>query len=241
LSGNIDNNYTTMKKLYVFFALQFFFAPLIFNMGGTQCSAQCPDGLIIIVRTATVTDATVGESNGSLCACKVAGGATPYTYAWGPTGGTDLCANNLSAGTYNMKVTDNNGCTVESSYNVASVPQSVRGGQPPYTYIWSNGQSGASATGMSVGTYTLVVNDNNKIPKEFVKTTIIEKYLSYILLLFTVLLVMLFTRLDRKYHTAPTKPLNTARWTIALILALVFLCLIISMFLLNPRGAGIEI
>ena len=39
------------------------------------------------------------------------GGTGPFSYFWSPTGGTSSTANNLSAGTYNVTVTDASGCT----------------------------------------------------------------------------------------------------------------------------------
>lgn len=37
----------------------------------------------------------------------------------------------------------------------------VTGGQAPYTYAWSDGQSSQTATGLAPGTYTVTVTDNN--------------------------------------------------------------------------------
>ena len=42
-----------------------------------------------------------------------------------------------------------------------SASLSVVGGQPPYTYTWSNGASTATATGLTVGSYSVTVTDAN--------------------------------------------------------------------------------
>lgn len=38
---------------------------------------------------------------------------------------------------------------------------SVSGGTPPYAYLWNNGQTGSTATGLGFGTYIVVVKDAN--------------------------------------------------------------------------------
>ncbi|MES2703897.1 MAG: gliding motility-associated C-terminal domain-containing protein [Bacteroidota bacterium] len=47
-------------------------------------------------------------------ACTMGGGTAPYTYIWS-TGGTTRDLQNLPAGRYALKVTDNNGCVVEAN------------------------------------------------------------------------------------------------------------------------------
>ncbi|PIX36365.1 MAG: hypothetical protein COZ59_01485, partial [Bacteroidetes bacterium CG_4_8_14_3_um_filter_31_14] len=55
-----------------------------------------------------------GGTNGS--ATVVASGGTPaYTYSWNPSGQTTSVATNLPAGTYNVTVTDANGCVANAS------------------------------------------------------------------------------------------------------------------------------
>lgn len=92
--------------------------------------------------------------------------------------------NNLTAGTYYMVVLDVGGCTgrtntfvVEPStnldYGLYVVPNSSCGngplgkifvtgqtGTPPYSYIWSNGQTSSSITGLTSGLYSVNVTDS---------------------------------------------------------------------------------
>ena len=58
---------------------------------------------------ATVTDcSSFGASDGAIDAT-VSGGASPYTYAWS-NGASTEDVTNLASGTYNLTVTDANGC-----------------------------------------------------------------------------------------------------------------------------------
>jgi hypothetical protein len=113
------------------------------------------------------------------------GGTGAYTYSWSPSGGTADTANGLSAGTYTATVTDANGCTatqtftiteptaiitsVSSQTNVScfsgtngSATVTATGGTPGYTYSWSpSGGTADTATGLSAGTYTVIITDAN--------------------------------------------------------------------------------
>ena len=89
----------------------------------------------------------------------------------------------LSAGTYYLGVIDLGGCTAftpsfiiqESetlNFGLYSVPNSSCGGTPigkvivtgqtglaPFTYLWSNGQTGSTITGLTKGFYSVAVTD----------------------------------------------------------------------------------
>ncbi|MCO5726095.1 SprB repeat-containing protein, partial [Robiginitalea marina] len=111
------------------------------------------------------------------------GGVGEYTFLWSD-GQTTATADNLSAGTYSVTVTDANqnqtSCQVTIGEPVeltcvASVENQISangasdgsasvaptGGTPDYTYLWSNGATGATATGLSAGTYSVTVTDAN--------------------------------------------------------------------------------
>ena len=90
---------------------------------------------------------------------------------------------NLTAGTYYLTVEDLGGCSgtsqtfiVEQStvtnYGLYSIPNSSCGGTPigkimitgltgqqPFTYLWSNGQTGSTATGLTAADYSVEVTD----------------------------------------------------------------------------------
>src|SRR6185312_916523 len=123
--------------------------------------------------------------NGSLgkIVATVTGGTPAYTYAWTPSGGTGATASNLSAGCYTLTVTDANGCVQTASAcitqptplntsmattlatcgsNNGTATVTVNGGTPGYTYAWAPiGGNGATASGLSAGSYTVTVTDAN--------------------------------------------------------------------------------
>lgn len=109
----------------------------------------------------------------------------PYSYQWDDANNQSTqTAIGLPMGSYNVTVTDANGCDVSSSvvieqkiqigFVVDNIPCSscsdgeitgtVNGfGTPPFTYRWNdvNEQTTLTATGLTTGTYVLLVTDAN--------------------------------------------------------------------------------
>ena len=134
-----------------------------------------------ITITETHTNATCAGGNGNIDV-SVTGGISPYTYAW-INGAATQDLTGVSANTYTVTVADANGCTASRSItitqpgNLAATPNAttpscngnnngtisltVTGGSTPYSYLWSNGSTNASATGLIAGTYTATVTDVN--------------------------------------------------------------------------------
>lgn len=121
-----------------------------------------------------------GEDNGAIDITPI-GNTSGVTYEWS-NGATTQDINGLVSGPYEVIVTNGQGCiSVESVY----VPEPdgieiefsktnatcgmmngtatavVTGSTGPYVYIWSNGGTGAQATGLTAGFYTVTVIDNN--------------------------------------------------------------------------------
>lgn len=134
-----------------------------------------------IIANAISTGTNCGQSTGT-ATVTASGGTGTLTYSWAPSGGTGTTANNLAAGVYTVYVTDANGCTQTATATVANTngptvsvasssdplcnggtngnaTVSVTGGTSPYTYLWSNAQTNAMATGLGAGTYTVTVTD----------------------------------------------------------------------------------
>lgn len=120
-----------------------------------------------------------GSANGSTKVTASAGTA-PYVYSWTPNGGTGVTASNLNPGTYTVIVTDSKGCTATSTsiiiepteiiinplssnatcgVNNGSASISPTGGTLPYNYIWTNGETTSSITGLGVGSYSVTITD----------------------------------------------------------------------------------
>ncbi len=72
-----------------------------------------------IAITETITNTDCGLDNGSI-SLQTTGGDGNYTYAWLPNVSTSASATGLSAGNYDVTVTDGNGCTQTGSYTVGA-------------------------------------------------------------------------------------------------------------------------
>jgi len=113
------------------------------------------------------------------------GGIAPYTYAWkGPNNFSSTVANpeNLVSGSYQVTVTDANGCTITGAPQTISEPApltlnaqvqtetcadtkdgrievTLSGGLPPYQIRWEHELTGPVATGLGAGIYRVTVTD----------------------------------------------------------------------------------
>lgn len=135
-----------------------------------------PDTLEAII---TGSNPSCGDNNGSL-SVNPQGGSFPYTQIWS-NGQTTANLSNLSAGNYSVTLTDGNNCEVISTYNLnafhapslslnttdiscsgnsGSIVSNVSGGEAPYTYAWSNGETTPNLGNLNPGTYVLTVTDN---------------------------------------------------------------------------------
>ncbi len=76
----------------------------------------------------------------------------------GCTGKSETCVIKSSTTfTYGFYIVNNAGC---SPYDTGAIYITGITGNPPYTYSWSNGQTGQTATGLTEGTYSVLVTDN---------------------------------------------------------------------------------
>lgn len=114
------------------------------------------------------------------------GGTAPYSYAWN-NGLPNSQAVQLCANTYEVVVTDANGCSTNASHTVTAPPllenileirspiqcfgetgeiHSVSvGGTTPYSYAWSNGSTAIKTGKVIAGTYKLTLTDANGCKK----------------------------------------------------------------------------
>lgn len=129
----------------------------------------------------SITNVACNSDTSGSISITVTGGATPYKYAWSNTATTQNI-NDLSAGPYQVSVTDANGCTIIQAMNVTEPAPlslttnsifagcgsadgganvSVTGGTKPYQYSWSTGSTISSISNLAVGTYSVTVTDSN--------------------------------------------------------------------------------
>ncbi|MEZ4722802.1 MAG: hypothetical protein R2813_13085, partial [Flavobacteriales bacterium] len=123
-----------------------------------------------------------GGSNGSATA-SASGGTGTKTYLWSNSA-TTASISSLTAGIYTVTATDANGCTATTSVTITqpaaitstftvtnvscfggsngSATAVPAGGSGTYTgYAWSGGGTSATKSGLSAGTYTVTITDNN--------------------------------------------------------------------------------
>ena len=142
--------------------------PPIINSGAVVSNIQC-----------------VGETNGQINLSPT-GGSSPLQIEWDGLPNFVLTQTNLSAGTYNVTITDNNNCELVESYIVeepaeisiqpqvqdvlcagetnGSITLNISGGTAAtaYNVIWGNNTlSGAQVVSLAGGTYDVTISDDN--------------------------------------------------------------------------------
>jgi hypothetical protein len=132
----------------------------------------------IVCSVATTTAACL---NGTATVSTPTGGTAPYSYSWS-TGATTSSITGLTMGSYSVAVTDAIGCTqfangyVSQSINInanttptpatclqnnGAIISFGSGGTLPYSYLWSNGATTQSQSGITPGYYSVKVTDAN--------------------------------------------------------------------------------
>lgn len=140
---------------------------------------------LICSANAVVTGSVLcpGSCDGSLNATST--GSAPFTYQWS-TNPPQYSASitGLCAGNYSVTISDANSCIGTATIYLTD-PDSIRfsgstitnssctgcnngaitlnniGGTPPYSYLWSDGNTNPSRTGLSPGLYNVCVTDDN--------------------------------------------------------------------------------
>ena len=179
---------------------------------GTNTYSDLCDGTYVVTitdskgctasHTFTLTEPTVVTSNmvettptcngdcDATATVNAGGGTPPYDYLWDdPAAQTTDPATGLCSGTYNVIITDDNGCILTDQATITDPPvlvvtiptstdavcggdcdgtatTNVVGGIPPYTYLWSNGETTPNATALCGPAWaTVTVTDANGCEK----------------------------------------------------------------------------
>lgn len=152
----------------------------------TAQTATVPPGNALELTLEVSAPTCFGDENGTASVVNVGGGLPPFHYQWNdPQEQTNATAISLSAGEYQVTVTDSLGCIGTASVNVAegtliettvvvtnalcynsptgSATVTATGGLEPYTYQWNDvfGQTTATASNLVNGTYMVTVTDAN--------------------------------------------------------------------------------
>ena len=155
------------------------------NSGCVYTGTTTVTNVNLFTITAVTTNTTCGLNDGTLQILTTSGGTLPYTYQITGYAISPINSyNNLPFGSYNVTVTDANGCSqITTAYvgpsnsvffnllstqpvngNDGQITTLLSSGYPPFTYNWSsnvNSQTGATVTNLSAGTYTLQVVDSS--------------------------------------------------------------------------------
>ncbi len=122
-----------------------------------------------------------GENDGFIQAI-ASGGTPPFSYLWS-TGDTIADLQNLAAGTYYLTVSDFNSQIVTDSISLSqadelyispyiyqtssigatdgSISIYISGGNTPYSFLWSNGETNEDLSNIQTGLYSFTVSDAN--------------------------------------------------------------------------------
>jgi hypothetical protein len=132
--------------------------------------------------TASITRVLCDGGNEGGIKLNPAGGTAPYTALWS-NGESGLSLTDLAPGVYSATVIDANGCNKDttisleaaSTYSIeTSVTNAtcdgaasgsaqvniVNGTTPPYTYLWSTGDTIETLNNIVAGTYSVTVSDS---------------------------------------------------------------------------------
>ncbi|HXK80769.1 MAG TPA: gliding motility-associated C-terminal domain-containing protein [Bacteroidales bacterium] len=138
---------------------------------------------VLEVTNIDIADAScIGVDDGS-AEISITGGVPPYNTSWSHPNGSGNIITNVTAGTYNLTVTDSWGCIVEHSVvidqpedglssdietthitctggNDGTITLTTSGGTPPYNYVWDTPLgNNNTANGLSEGIYNVTVTD----------------------------------------------------------------------------------
>ena len=166
------------------------------------------DGVMVDISCNVTQVISMVDGNDGIVSVSISSGTAPFQIAWsGPVSGNspvaqlgDKAIEDLEAGSYQVTVTDTNGCESNCSFTLsdpdctlsvsgnATAPKCSRGndgvialtpanGTGPYTYAWNNGNASDTGNGLtlsdlSAGTYEIILTDTNSGCQDSVSVTV---------------------------------------------------------------------
>ena len=133
-----------------------------------------------------------GANDGSI-EMNFVGGVSPINFKWNDDSTAGQNRYNLSPGTYSVLITDASGCEIQRDFTIiepqeltiaglitdaidcdnpasGSIDLQISGGNPPYTFQWSNGATTEDVSGLLANNYSVIVTDSKGCiaEKEFI-------------------------------------------------------------------------
>jgi hypothetical protein len=138
------------------------------------------DVLLPMTYTSDIESVKCFGTNTGAIDLEVNGGSTNYTYVWN-NGETSQDISSIATGTYNVTVTDGNGCVLTETFDITSpsalvssvnhvngafnqttsIDVTVNGGAFPYSYSWNNGATTEDLVNIPAGFYEVEIVDAN--------------------------------------------------------------------------------
>ncbi|AKC20652.1 T9SS type A sorting domain-containing protein [Flavobacterium psychrophilum] len=168
-SGSVSSLPATTTVYYRAFAT---------NSGGTSYGANLSftTGAALAITSTNKTNVTCNAAVDGTATVTVSGGVLPYSYLWSPSGGTGASASGLNSGNYSCTIIDSESTQITSlnvniqqpaplNASISNITNATcnggsngtatvvapTNGTAPYTYLWSTGATGTTATGLAAG------------------------------------------------------------------------------------------
>ncbi|MDG1475705.1 MAG: gliding motility-associated C-terminal domain-containing protein [Vicingaceae bacterium] len=150
---------------------------------------------IALTATTSVTATTCNGTCDGTATANPAGGTGPYSFQWNdPAAQTNQTATGLCPGTFNVIITDNNGCSITETVTVIDATPilaneattnstcgnadgtasvcAVSGGTGPYTFDWTTlgNVNVCNVAGLAAGTYPVIITDAGGCSETFLIT-----------------------------------------------------------------------
>lgn len=175
------NNGQTTPVIFALFAGNYVVTITDYNSCDTVIYVNIPEGSPLHVTAQATAPSCYGYCDGSALAFVSTEGVPPYSYSWS-TGSTASYINGLCVGLYILSVTDNNMCTQVAYFVVpqpvpllsnittpgipcyggtANVTVNITSGNPPYSYLWSDGSASSTFVNATSGEYEIIITDSH--------------------------------------------------------------------------------